>query len=235
MQAMRASGRRAKLGIVLNQWTADPATDSADDRAMAELEYARSVQWFMDPLLKGHYPELALRHHGAYAPVTHEDDFSDIRQALDFLGVNYYFRAYCSAENPPRQPAGEFGFTDMGWEIYPQGLADLLTKLHAEYELPPIYIMENGMANRDELTDGQVADTARIAFMQSHLAALRAAMATGVDVRGYFVWSLLDNFEWNSGYSKRFGLVHVDYATQQRTLKQSAIWYRDFIAQRRKA
>jgi beta-glucosidase len=235
MQAMRALDRRARLGIVLNQWTADPATASAADIAMAELEYARSVQWFMDPMFKGRYPELALRFHGENAPVVEENDFNTIRQPLDFLGVNYYFRAFCSSETPPRQPTGEYGFTDMGWEIYPPGLTELLIKLNAEYELPPIYLMENGMANQDAVSDGQVADTARIAFMQGHLAALRVAMDAGVDVRGYFVWSLLDNFEWNSGYSKRFGIVHVDYATQKRTLKQSAHWYRDCIAQWRKA
>jgi beta-glucosidase len=233
MQAMRAAGTAADLGIVLNQWTADPATDSEADRALAELEYARSVQWFMDPIFKGHYPELALRAHGADAPVVHAGDFDVIRQPLDFLGVNYYCRAYCSAEDPPRQPEHGLGVTDMGWEIYPQGLTELLLKLKGEYDLPPIYITENGMANADRVENGRVADTARLDFVARHLAALKAAMEQGVDVRGYFLWSLMDNFEWNSGYAKRFGIVHVDYATQQRTPKASAIWYRDFIAGQR--
>jgi beta-glucosidase len=202
---------------------------------MAELEYARSVQWFMDPIFKGHYPELALRAHGADAPVVHAGDFDVIRQPIDFLGVNYYFRAFCSAENPPREPERKLGVTDMGWEIYPQGLAELLVKLNAEYELPPIYITENGMANPDSVEHGQVQDLARIDYVQRHLAALADAMAQGVDVRGYFLWSLLDNFEWNSGYSKRFGIVHVDYATQQRTPKASANWYRDFITRQRQS
>jgi beta-glucosidase len=235
MRAMRAAGPQAKLGIVLNQWTADPATDSEADRAMAELEYARSVQWFMDPIFKGRYPELALRAHGADAPVVQEGDFDVIRQPIDFLGVNYYFRAFCSAENPPREPERTLGVTDMGWEIYPQGLTELLVKLKAEYALPPIYITENGMANPDKVEHGQVPDAARIDYVKRHLAALRDAMAQGVDVRGYFLWSLLDNFEWNSGYSKRFGIVHVDYATQRRTPKASANWYRDFITGQRQS
>lgn len=230
MQAMRAAGGSAKLGIVLNQWTADPATDSDADRALAEFEYARSVQWYMDPIFKGRYPEVALRGHGANAPAVNGGDFEIIRQPLDFLGVNYYTRAFCSAETPPRKPPGVQGFTDMGWEIYPQGLTELLLKLKAEYKLPPIYITENGMASVDKVEHGQVNDTMRIEFVRNHLAALAAAMEQGVDVRGYFLWSLLDNFEWDSGYAKRFGIVHVDYATQQRTLKESAKWYRDFLA-----
>ncbi|MCE3607328.1 GH1 family beta-glucosidase [Massilia sp. P8910] len=233
MTSMRAAASSAQLGIVLNQWTADPATDSEADRAMAELEYARSVQWFMDPIFKGRYPELALRAHGENAPVVHDGDLAAIAQPIDFLGVNYYFRSFCSAETPPRTPPGKLGFTDMGWEIYPQGLTELLVKLNAEYMLPPVYITENGMANPDSVSDGKVADPERIAYVQMHLDALKAAMEQGVDVRGYFLWSLLDNFEWNSGYAKRFGIVHVDYETQERTLKDSAIWYRDFLSAQR--
>ncbi|MGV7210842.1 GH1 family beta-glucosidase [Oxalobacteraceae bacterium A2-2] len=233
MSAMRKVGSSAQLGIVLNQWTADPATDSPADIAMAEFEYARSVQWFMDPIFKGRYPELALKGHGENAPVVHDNDFSVIQQPIDFLGVNYYFRAYCSAEVPPRQPECKLGKTDMGWEIYPQGLTELLLKLKAEYDLPPIYITENGMANPDTVIDGTVPDVARIDFVQRHLAALAEAANHGVKIDGYFLWSLLDNFEWNSGYAKRFGIVHVDYATQKRTLKDSAIWYRDLIVKQR--
>ncbi|TWI64473.1 beta-glucosidase [Pseudoduganella lurida] len=229
MKAMRAVASSAELGIVLNQWTADPATDSAADRALAAWEYTRSVQWFMDPIFKGRYPVDALRGHGANAPEVRDGDFDIIRQPIDFLGVNYYFRSYCSAEDPPRQAPAELGTTDMGWEIYPIGLLELLLKLKEEYDLPPIYITENGMASADRPVGGEVADTQRIDYVKWHLAALREAMCSGVDVRGYFLWSLLDNFEWNSGYAKRFGIVHVDYATQKRTPKASALWYRDFI------
>ena len=232
MRAMRAINSPAKLGIVLNQWTADPATDSQADRDLAEFEYARSTQWFMDPIFKGRYPELALRVHGANAPQVQEGDFDIIQQPIDFLGCNYYFRSWCSTDNPPKPMPGKHGFTDMGWEIYPEGLPELLLKLKSEYDLPPIYITENGMAAPDAVVDGQVHDHERIAFVRGHLEALHAAMAQGVDVKGYFLWSLLDNFEWNSGYAKRFGIVHVDYATHKRTLKDSALWYREFLAAR---
>ncbi|MGB9110096.1 MAG: GH1 family beta-glucosidase [Telluria sp.] len=235
MQAMRTVALSARLGIVLNQWTAEPATGTEADRALARLEWARSVQWFMDPIFKRRYPELALAHHGVNAPQVAEGDFDIIAQPLDFLGVNYYRREVMSAEDPPRKPEGGAGFTDMGWEIYPQGLTDLLLQLKAEYDLPPIYITENGMAAADRIENGEVADPDRVEYVRTHLMALKAAMDAGVDVRGYFLWSLLDNFEWNSGYSKRFGIVHVDYATQVRTPKASAQWYRDFIAGQRRA
>ncbi len=233
MLAMRAVGCRAQLGIVLNQWTATPATDSPQDRAAADFEYARSVQWFMDPLFKGHYPEQVLAQIDRSRLHIDENDFMIIRQPLDFLGVNYYTRAYCSTEVPPRKPEGKLGFNDMGWETYPQGLTELLVGLHQAYRLPPVYITENGMAVADRLVDGKVDDAVRTEFLRMHLRALADAMAEGVDVRGYFYWSLLDNFEWNSGYLKRFGLIHVDYATQRRTLKDSALWYRAFVAAQR--
>jgi beta-glucosidase len=235
MQAMRATTSKPRLGIVLNQWTAEPATDSAADIALAKLEWARSVQWFMDPIFKRRYPELALAHHGANAPVVAEGDFDIIAQPLDFLGVNYYRREVMSAEDPPRKPVGGDGFTDMGWEIYAKGMTDLLLQLKDEYELPPIYITENGMAAADRIENGQVQDTVRIEYVRTHLEALKAAMDQGVDVRAYFLWSLMDNFEWNSGYAKRFGIVYVDYATQVRTPKASALWYRDFIAGQRQS
>jgi beta-glucosidase len=229
MQAMRAQNVSAKLGIVLNQWTADPATDSTADIKAAEVEWARSVEWFMDPIFKGSYPQLALDNIDCSLLFIHENDFKDIRQPIDFLGVNYYFRAYVSTENPPRKPPCDLGVTDMGWEVYPQGLTELLVKLHGQYQLPPVYITENGMAVPDREEGGRVQDQPRIDYLKMHLAALHDAMDAGVNVQGYFYWSLLDNFEWNSGYLRRFGLVHVDYDTQQRTLKDSAHWYRNFI------
>ncbi|MFZ6768136.1 GH1 family beta-glucosidase [Undibacterium sp. Di26W] len=230
MQAMRAVNTPARLGIVLNQWPATPATGSTEDVAAAEWEYARSVQWFMDPIFKGRYPQKALDRMDMTQFQVHPEDMQIIRQPLDFLGVNYYFRAFVSTENPPRQPEGKLGFSDMGWEIYPSGLSDLLLQLKAEYpDLPAVYITENGMAVADQIVDGKINDQARINYVQWHLQAVQAAIAAGVNVQGYFYWSLLDNFEWNSGYEKRFGLVHVDYATQKRTLKESAYWYRNLI------
>ena len=235
MQAMRATDTRAALGIVLNLWTADPATDSAADRRLAALEWANSNEWFLDPLFKKRYPELSLQAHGRDAPQVAAGDFDIIAQPIDFLGVNYYRREVMSAEVPPRKPEGGMGFTDMGWEIYPQGLVDLLGKMKAQYpNLPPVYITENGMAAPDVPDAGQVNDIGRIEYVRSHLQALTTAMDQGVEVRGYFLWSLMDNFEWNSGYEKRFGIVYVDYATQQRIPKASALWYRDFLAAQRR-
>lgn len=237
MTAMRAINAPAKLGIVLNQWTAMPATDSAADKAEAEWEYARSVQWFMDPIFKGSYPQLALDRMDQGLFTVLENDLSIIHQPLDFLGVNYYVRAFVSTDLPPKKPEGKLGFTDMGWEIYPQGLSDLLLVLHKEYKefnLPPIYITENGMASVDKIEDTKIDDQIRIDYLRRHLAAVASAIEQGVDIRGYFYWSLMDNFEWNSGYAKRFGLIYVDYATQQRTMKESAFWYSDFIAAQRR-
>ena len=232
LQAMRAAGVKVPLGIVLNQSPAVPATDRATDLALAEREYALFVRWFMDPIFLKRYPTASGVH---LYPQVRESDFDSIAQPLDFLGINYYTRIWVSSEEPPRPAPRLDGVTDMGWEIYPQGLADLLTGIHREYRLPPIYITENGMANADTLVDGQVHDAQRIAYLKGHLEALSRAIEAGVDVRGFFYWSLLDNYEWDSGYGKRFGLVHVDYATQQRTLKDSAHWYRDFVARQRAA
>ncbi|HOY36356.1 MAG TPA: GH1 family beta-glucosidase [Piscinibacter sp.] len=232
LQAMRAAGVKVPLGIVLNQSPAVPATDRATDLALAEREYALFVRWFMDPIFLKRYPTASGVH---LYPQVRENDFDAIAQPLDFLGINYYTRIWVSSEEPPRPAPRLDGVTDMGWEVYPQGLADLLTGIHREYRLPPIYITENGMANADTLVDGQVHDAQRIAYLKGHLEALSRAIEAGVDVRGFFYWSLLDNYEWDSGYGKRFGLVHVDYATQQRTLKDSAHWYRDFVARQRAA
>jgi beta-glucosidase len=234
MQAMRATDTKAELGIVLNQWTADPATDSEADRKLAALEWANSIAWFMDPIFKRRYPALSLQSHGADAPDVKAGDFDIIAQPIDFLGVNYYRREVLSADVPPKKREGGMGYTDMGWEIYPQGLTELLVQLKDEYpDLPPVYITENGMAAVDKLEGNAVNDTVRVEYVRTHLEALKVAMDQGIDVRGYFLWSLMDNFEWNSGYEKRFGIVYVDYATQQRIPKASALWYRDFVAGQR--
>jgi beta-glucosidase len=154
-----------------------------------------------------------------------------IRQPLDFLGINYYTR-HLSGTGAPLDPVDSGReVTDMGWEVFPGGLTELLQRLNADYPLPPIYVTENGAAYRDHVVAGRVADADRVRYLQAHIAALADALESGVDVRGYFVWSLLDNFEWADGYSKRFGLVYVDYATQRRTPKDSALWYQAFLEQ----
>jgi beta-glucosidase len=227
LQALRAEGVRAPLGIVLNQSPAHAASSSEADLAAAATAYRGFVSWFMEPIFEGRYPEDAGEQR---TPVVASGDMALIRQPLDFLGINYYTRIWCSSAQPPQRPPCALGVNDMGWEIYPQGLAELLLDNHRRYTLPPVYITENGMAEADVLADGAVHDTRRIDYVQRHLQALADVRRQGVDLRGYFYWSLMDNYEWDSGYDKRFGLVHVDYATQRRTLKSSAHWYRDTIA-----
>ncbi len=229
LQAMRAAGCRVPMGIVLNQSPIHAATDSETDLAKARLDDGLIIRWYMDPLLRGSYPADVLAHLGADAPRIHDGDMDTVRQPLDFLGINYYTRSVATAGEAKGDSQPRREVTDMGWEVFPAGLSELLRRLHADYSLPPVYIMENGAAYKDEIIDGRIADPDRIRYLGSHIAALADALETGVDVRGYFVWSLLDNFEWADGYSKRFGIVHVDYATQRRTVKDSALWYRDFL------
>ena len=230
LQRLRAAGVKCPLGIVLNMSPATPATAAPADVALAEREYARMVRWFIEPLLLGRYPAEA----EWLAPMQREGDMAVIQQPMDFLGVNYYTRIWSSSAGAPA-PCKD-GVTDMGWEIYASGLSELLQRLHRDYKLPPILITENGMANADSVDDaGQVPDAARIDYLRQHLEALAEAKAAGVDLRGYFAWSLLDNFEWDSGYAKRFGLVHVDYATQARTPKDSYHWMKQNMKQFREA
>lgn len=227
--AMRSLGCKAAMGIVLNLSPIDAATDSEADLTAARRADGGGLRWYLDPLLKGAYPADVLQDLGADAPHVFPGDMDCIKVPLDFLGINYYMRTVVSGGAPWDVKASGHEITDMGWEVYPQGLTDLLVRLHRDYPLPPIYITENGAAFRDEVVDGQVHDGQRQRYIANHIAAVHAAMYQGVRVDGYFVWSLMDNFEWASGYAKRFGIVRVDYDTQQRTLKDSALWYRDFL------
>ena len=233
MQALRAQGCKAKLGIVLNLSPVQPATDSAVDRQAATLEDGTLLRWYLDPLFKAEYPSDVLAHLGADAPQVEAGDLADIATPMDFMGLNYYSRAVVSASGAWDVHRSGREITDMGWEVYPEGLTELLLRLHRDYAVPPLYVTENGGAFRDQMQDGRVRDTDRTRYIAQHIAAVGEAMRLGVRMEGYMVWSLLDNFEWASGYAKRFGIVHVDYATQRRTLKDSALWYRDFLAHQR--
>lgn len=230
LQALRAEGATAKLGIVLNLSPTYPASNKPEDIAQARIDDGRSLRWFVDPLLRGEYPVDILEHLGADAPQVQPGDLAQIAQPLDWLGINNYSRHMAQASGPFDVKTGGLPLTEMGWEIYPQGLTDLLVRLHTDYSLPPTYITENGGAFPDPVTDGQVHDADRTHYLQTHMAAVAQAMRQGVPMAGYMVWSLMDNFEWSSGYAKRFGIVHVDYATQQRTLKDSAHWYCGLLA-----
>ncbi|CAN5161717.1 GH1 family beta-glucosidase [soil metagenome] len=233
LQAMRAGGCRAPAGIVLNLSPVQPATDSPQDVAAARLEDGKLLRWYMDPLFHARYPADVLAHLGADAPRVEEGDMAAIAAPLDFLGVNYYTRSVVSADGSWDARSSGRETTQMGWEVYPEGLTDLLLRLDRDYPVPPLYITENGGAFEDKLTNGQVHDADRIRYLAEHIEAVGQALRQGVPMAGYMVWSLLDNFEWSSGCEKRFGLVHVDYQTQQRTLKDSAHWYRDFLHHRR--
>lgn len=229
IQAMRGVCK-TPLGVVLNHTPAFAAEPLEADRQAARIDDGLNVRWYMDPIFRGSYPADILEYLGPDAPRVTAEELALIHQPLDFLGVNFYTRSFISTRQPPKAAPGTHGFTDMGWEIYPKALTQHLVRISREYSPPPIFITENGMANADQVIDGRVPDAERIRYLQQHLEALARAVELGVDVRGYFYWSLFDNFEWNSGYTKRFGLFHVDYATQTRLAKDSAHWYRQFIA-----
>ena len=232
---------QAEHGIVLNGAPRDPLIDEPGHQLAATLAYSELVKLFLDPILHGQYPAELLQHRGHLLPRGFERDLNSIRGDIAYLGLNYYTR------NRIRPASNEQGFevlspaqgkptTAMGWGIHPEGLGMWLRQLQHDYQrlLPPLYITENGAAFDDVLIDGSVHDTKRLDYFASHLASLHEAMAAGVDVRGYFIWSLLDNFEWAEGYRKRFGIVYVDYDSQQRYLKDSAKAFQAALLARKK-
>ncbi|MCE9686502.1 GH1 family beta-glucosidase [Shewanella sp. AS16] len=234
MQVLQNNSPHSLNGIVLNFTPCYPqSTDDADITA-AKLADDYFNQWYIKPILDGAYPALLETLDSQDRPVILDGDMDIIARPLDFLGVNFYTRAvyrHCPQQGfeqvPPAAPK-----TDIGWEIYPQAFSELLIKLNDTYELPPIYITENGAAMADKCVDGRVDDPDRLAYYQSHLHAVHTAVEQGVNVKGYFAWSLMDNFEWAEGYLKRFGIVYVDYPSQTRTIKASGQAYRDLICSR---
>ncbi|WP_030163549.1 GH1 family beta-glucosidase [Spirillospora albida] len=235
--ALRSRGVRT-IGIANHYSPARPADpDSAADRAAAGAFDIFMNRLYTEPLLTGRYPDLSAL--GGEKLDIRDEDLAIIASPIDFLGVNYYQPTGVTAPaegNPLPFDLAELSghpVTGMGWPIVPDAFLELLRSLKERYgdRLPPLYITENGCSFPDEPgPDGAVDDASRIAYLDAHIAAMRTAVDEGVDVRGYYTWSLLDNFEWSEGYGPRFGLVHVDYATQQRTPKKSYAWYRDLIA-----
>jgi len=232
----------AEVGIVQNHCPAYPATDSPDDRDAARWFDGFFNRWFLDPIYRGEYPADAIadrvaRGHlpGADLPFVHDGDLETIAAPIDFLGVNYYSRVVMRRNDEGRPEAVTMApddeLTDMGWELYPSGLYDTLMQLRRDYRPPKIYITENGAAYTDPVAaDGGIHDARRISYLRSHLLEAWRAIADGAPLAGYFLWSLLDNWEWAHGYEKRFGIVAVDLDTRRRTLKDSARWYRDVVA-----
>ncbi|NOU49180.1 beta-glucosidase [Pseudoalteromonas sp. JBTF-M23] len=236
MQVLRKNSPKSKNGIVLNFSPSYAASSNEQDIAAAKLADEHFNQWYLRPILQGSYPDIIHSMPKEHRPQVEAGDMSLISQPIDFLGVNYYSRAiyqHCEQDGFKVCSPQSMNLTDMGWEVYPQGLVKLLTDLNKRYTLPDIYITENGAAIDDKLIDGQVVDNARIAYYKSHLDAVEQAIVAGVNIKGYFAWSLMDNFEWALGYKKRFGIIYVDYQTQQRTLKQSALAYQDMLLSRK--
>jgi len=221
VDALRAAGVK-NIGIVLNLEKAEAASDSAEDQHALAIGDALFNGWFLDGVYKGRYPQVLLSLLERYMPDNWQRDMETVSRPLDWGGINYYTRGIYAADPsrpamPVRKVKGPLPVNDLGWEIYPQGLADLLVRVSREYTKLPLYVTENGISEND--------DARRVDYYDGHLKAVLAARAQDADVRGYFAWSLLDNYEWAEGYVSRFGLVDVDYKTQTRTPKGS---YRAF-------
>ncbi len=233
MQAIRAEAPQVPAGVVLNAHRILPGSDSAGDKAAAERAFSFHNGVFFDPLLKGEYPADFMAALGDRMPEIRPGDMETIRQPLDWWGLNYYtpMRVHPDpdAPFPATRPAPFVSdvVTDIGWEVWPQALSDLITELYARYDLPDLYITENGACCNIGMENGEVNDQPRLDYIAAHLDAAADAVAAGHPLRGYFAWSLMDNFEWAEGYRMRFGLVHVDYDTQVRTVKKSGHWYGD--------
>jgi beta-galactosidase len=237
LQALRSLDSSWQLGTTLNIHPGVPADNSKESKVMSERYNDLWNRCFLGPLLSGSYPDGVI---AELDPYIHPGDLDSIRQPISFLGINHYFRAYIQADAnellgfrqvppPPDRPR-----TSFDWEINPQVFRDLLLWLHQDYQCPPIYITENGAYFDDALSeDGKVHDHRRIEFLDGYIHAMWEAMNQGVDIRGYFVWSLLDNFEWASGYRPTFGLVKTDFKNQNRIPKDSFYWYRNLIEQNR--
>ncbi|XVV07870.1 GH1 family beta-glucosidase [Actinosynnema sp. CA-248983] len=250
VEAIRSQSTEAKIGITLNMYPIIPADpdDPADLDAARRLD-GQQNRIFLDPLFKGEYPEDIVQDLTPYGFTKHirENDLEIISTPLDQLGVNYYAEHFVSATPEPPAPVAEgrratgspwvgaehvsfpsrgLPRTDMDWEVEPDGLKKVLVRVAREYTDIPLYVTENGAAYPDAVSsDGSIEDVDRLNYIDSHLRAAWEAIQEGVDLRGYFAWSLMDNFEWAEGYAKRFGIVHVDYETQVRTPKMSAMWY----------
>ena len=240
VEAYRAAGLDAPIGIALNLMPTYAQEETDADRRAAVLSDGYTNRWYLDPVFRGSYPADMLDYFGGRFELDfiRPGDTERVKQPIDFLGVNYYSRRVVRA--PREGETAEFAWvvrsegttgiptSDLGWEMTPETFLDLLDRLRTDYDSPTILITENGCALNDTVAaDGAVHDPRRIEFLRTHLAAVEQAIERGADVGGYFAWSLMDNFEWAEGYGPRFGLTYVDYPTQQRIPKDSARWYAD--------
>jgi beta-glucosidase len=240
VDVLRRESPGSHVGITLNLDHAYPASADPADAAAAQQVDGFNNRWLLDPVFRGSYPEDMLQLFGDNVPDGIEDDLGTISAPLDFVGVNNYTRSVVRADPDGgrpifvRNPSSQY--TEMDWEVAPEGLHDLLVRLSADYDPKAIYVTENGAAYSDVRShDGTIRDTERQAYLDAYIGAVGRARDAGVPVKGYFVWSLLDNFEWAWGYWKRFGLVYVDYPTLERIPKDSFHWYRELIADQRRS
>ena len=223
----------ARVGIAIDLNPADPATDSEADRAAAWAADGENNRWFLDAIFRAEYPADIVERFAPAAPPVRDGDMATIAAPIDLLGINYYTRRVVRAAEGGFVDVyqGDSAHTDIGWEVVPQSFYELLVRLRDDYAPKAISITENGAAYEDIRThEGQVRDPERREYIADHIVAVERAIEAGVPVEGYFVWSLLDNFEWAEGYRRRFGIVYVDYPTLERVPKYSFHWYRDFIA-----
>jgi len=240
VEAIRHVTPNVPVGLVLNAHSVIAGSDSAEDSAAAERAFDFHNGAFFGPVFKGEYPASLMSALGDRMPKVEDGDLAVINQKLDWWGLNYYtpMRVLADtaegAEFPATQPAPfvETAVTDIGWEIYAPAMKLLVEDLYRRYDLPECYVTENGACDNTDIgADGTIDDTMRLDYYVEHLGVVADLARDGYPMKGYFAWSLMDNFEWAKGYQMRFGLVHVDYQTQVRTIKQSGKWYRDLAAQ----
>jgi beta-glucosidase len=224
----------ARVGITLNLSHVYAESESAEDLQAARWEDGFSARWFLDPVMKGSYPDDMLEAYGDKVPEIRDGDLELASVPTDFLGINSYNPQYVKYN--PEAPNGvehvDRGHekTSVGWPVDPQGFEDLLVRVQRDYDPNAIYVTENGSAWDDEVVDGAIHDDRRINYLRGHLNAAHRAIGQGTNLKGYFCWSLFDNYEWAEGYAKRFGITWVDYETQQRIIKDSGRYYADVIA-----
>jgi len=236
VEVLRDISPDSDVGITLNLSPIHPASDSEEDKLAASRQDGFLNRWFLDPVFRGHYPPDILELYSAYAPKVLPGDMAIISRRVDFVGINYYSRGIVKF-NPKAGPLQAEGvapegaeFTEMGWEIYPPGIYEIITRVWEDYQPRKIYITENGAAFADEIaSDGGVHDQKRINYLREHFIQAHRAIEEGANLCGYFIWSLMDNFEWAHGFTKRFGIVYTDYPTQRRIMKDSALWFKKVI------
>ncbi|HKM43240.1 MAG TPA: GH1 family beta-glucosidase [Limnochordia bacterium] len=231
LQGYRQLNLPGEIGITLNLAPQYSASSNPQDLEATKKADGFQNRWYLDPIFKGSYPADMEEQINFVRPAVQPGDLELISQPNDFLGINFYSRGLVAADKngQPQGQKPQRSVTAMGWEVYPEALYELLVRVHQDYGPIPLYVTENGAAYEDTLDEGRVRDTQRQSYLEQHFAQAAQAIEAGVPLKGYYVWSLLDNFEWAFGYDRRFGIIYVDFETQERILKDSALWYQSFL------